>query len=111
MITMALILIGVTVRTYWFAAGYPFQVVIRTEGETRIFDLNEDRRVHIQGKLGESIIAIEQGRVRFVESACSTRQCILAGWRDHVHDTVACLPNGVSFSLQGRGVSFDSINF
>ena len=95
----------------WFKPGYPLQVQIRGPAGSQTYDLFSHQTLSIKGEQGDSIIQIDQGKVRFVSSPCSTKQCVLAGWQDQLHDVVACLPNGVSITLLGRGTMFDSINF
>ena len=110
-IVFAALVVLASVQLIWFSPGYPLQLVIKSTNGQQLYDLTESRQVHIHGESGESVIEIKQGKVRFVSSACTGKQCVIAGWQDQVHDTVACLPNGVSFTLVGRDARFDSINF
>jgi hypothetical protein len=88
------------------------QLVILTEqGTPQVLPLHPDQDLHIQGTLGESVIRIEQGRARFVASACSNKVCIQRGWIGASGETSACLPNRVSIQVLGREARFDAVNF
>lgn len=76
--------------------------------------LNHDQELHVQGTQGESVIEIKQGRVRFLRSPCTGKQCIHAGWAKRGGEFVACVPNQVSFTVLGQGAGgdyYDSISF
>jgi hypothetical protein len=96
-----------------FWSGDPGQqlAILTQEGPPRILPLYPDQELHIQGALGESVIRIEQGRARFVASACTNKVCIQRGWIDAAGQTSACLPNRVSIQVLGRDARFDAVNF
>ncbi|MEN9847917.1 MAG: hypothetical protein RL368_657 [Pseudomonadota bacterium] len=71
--------------------------------------LREDRLVRVNGHLGESLLQVEAGKIRFIASPCQGKQCIHAGWLHEDGDFAACLPNHVSVELQGEHAHFDSI--
>lgn len=71
--------------------------------------LREDRLVHVAGHLGESLLQVSSGQIRFISSPCQGKQCIHAGWLKYGGDFAACLPNHVSIELQGEHAHFDSI--
>ncbi|MDX1810475.1 MAG: NusG domain II-containing protein [Gammaproteobacteria bacterium] len=97
---------------FWGGNTQARHAEVLVAGEKKyILDLNEEKRVEIQGKLGKSIIEIRNGEIRFVESPCSSKQCIRSGWISQVNELAACLPNGVSLHLVGPNARFDSINF
>lgn len=97
---------------YFWSSDPGQQLVILTgEGPPRVLPLYPDQELHIQGTLGESILRIEQGRARFVASACSNKVCIQRGWIGEAGETSACLPNRVSIQVLGRDARFDAVNF
>jgi len=97
---------------YWGEDQHARHAEIIVSGKKQyILDLNEEKHLEITGKLGKSIIEVSNGQIRFVESSCSSKQCIRSGWISQVNALAACLPNGVSLHLVGPNARFDSINF
>lgn len=88
------------------------QLAILAEGAPpRILPLHPDQELRIAGTLGESVVRIEQGRARFIASACSNKVCIQRGWIGEAGETSACLPNRVSIQVLGRDARYDAVNF
>lgn len=75
------------------------------------YDLNQTRELHIKGALGESIISIQQGKVRFKQSPCPNQYCVHHGWLSHAGQVAICLPNQISLQLMGAKNSYDSLNY
>lgn len=75
------------------------------------FDLNQIRELHIKGPIGESIIVISQGKVRFKQSPCHNQYCVHQGWLNHAGQVAICLPNQISLQLMGVKSSYDSLNY
>ena len=77
-------------------------------------NLRKNQQVSIDGVLGKSTLQIENGKVRFIDSPCTSKVCIQKGWHNHGGDFNACLPNKVSFEIISHANNtqqFDSINF
>jgi len=89
--------------------------LIVTAGRTEwVYPLNVDRTIEVEGALGISRIAIENGFVRFLDSPCSNRICVQSPplWREG--DWSACLPNQVFLRIEGAPSykdEFDAIGF
>jgi len=97
---------------FWKADESAQQVEILVQGEKQyILDLKQDRKITVQGKQGESLIEIKDGKARFISSSCNTSFCVRNGWQQHGGDFVACLPNAVSLHLAGGSKLYDAINF
>lgn len=109
---MALALLpGLYIR-YWGDTGPAESVRISASGQRDItLPLSGNHRFTVHGPLGNSVIEIHDGRVRFVSSPCRGKQCVHSGWLSHSGELAACLPNGIMLSVIGRGQRFDSINF
>jgi hypothetical protein len=75
------------------------------------YSILENHQIKVAGELGDSIIKIHDGKVRFIQSPCSGKICILSGWHQQSGDHIACLPNKVSVSLLSQEDRFDGINF
>lgn len=75
------------------------------------YSLNQAREVHVHGNLGESVISIANGKVRFAKSPCQTQYCVHQGWLSHTGQATICLPNQVSLELIGERKPYDSLNY
>lgn len=112
-LVLMMALVGTSTGVLWGDdGGAPARVQVRVSGElVQTLPLNRDRRLRVDGLLGESELEIRDGRVRFVDSPCSNQQCIIRGWVHRSGDMVACLPNRVSVSIVGEQRWFDAVNF
>jgi hypothetical protein len=75
------------------------------------FDLNQTRDLHIHGILGDSLISISQGKVRFKQSPCNNQYCVHQGWLNRAGQVAICIPNQISLQLIGAKSSYDSLNY
>jgi hypothetical protein len=75
------------------------------------YDLNQTRDLHIHGPLGDSLINIENGKVRFKQSPCSNQYCVHQGWLSRQGQIAICLPNQISLQLAGAKKIYDSLNY
>jgi len=103
-------------RYYWqdTLAGEKALIYVRDKPVKEI-SLHKNRQISIDGALGKSTLQIENGKIRFIDSPCTTKMCIQKGWHNHSGDFNACLPNGISFEIISTAKNdkpqFDSINF
>ena len=96
----------------WFSDEPARLVQIQNGSDTPIFEtLQPDRMLRIAGPLGESIIEVSNGRIRFASSPCTTKVCVHSGWLTNAGEFAACLPNRISLTLVGLEPRFDAINF
>lgn len=77
----------------------------------RVIDLGHEHRYVIAGPIGDNVLEVRDGKIRFVESPCSGKQCIHSGWLSEAGDFAACLPNRVSLVVAGKEQRYDTINF
>jgi hypothetical protein len=75
------------------------------------YDLNQTRDLHIHGAIGDSLISIQQGKVRFKQSPCHNQYCVHQGWLSRAGQVAICLPNQVSLQLMGAKNTYDSLNY
>ncbi len=75
------------------------------------YDLNQTRDLHIHGAIGDSLISIQQGKVRFKQSPCHNQYCVHQGWLSRAGQVAICLPNQVSLLLMGAKNTYDSLNY
>lgn len=74
--------------------------------------LQKNQILLIHGELGDSILQIQDGKIRFKDSPCTIKRCVHSGWLNQSGEFTACVPNKVSIALLGSGTQkFDSINF
>ncbi|HHM05995.1 MAG TPA: NusG domain II-containing protein [Gammaproteobacteria bacterium] len=97
---------------FWGEGGAGESVRIQdAAGRVIELPLARDQRLKVAGRLGESIIEVRGGQVRFVASPCTGKQCIHSGWLHESGEVAACLPNGISAAVAGRDPRFDAVNF
>lgn len=75
------------------------------------YSLNQQRDIHLHGKLGDAVISISQGKARFSQSPCNTQYCVHQGWLSHAGQVAICLPNQISLELLGERKLYDSLNY
>jgi hypothetical protein len=75
------------------------------------YDLNQTRELKIAGPMGESLISINQGKVRFKQSPCHNQYCVHQGWLSRAGQVAICLPNQISLQLMGAKSAYDSLNY
>ena len=75
------------------------------------YDLNQTRELTIHGHLGDALITISQGKVRFKQSPCNNQYCVHQGWLSHAGQVAICIPNQISLQLMGAKTGYDSLNY
>lgn len=75
------------------------------------YSLNQQREIHVHGRLGETTISIAQGKARFVKSPCHSQYCVYQGWLTHPGQAAICLPNQISLELLGETKPYDTLNY
>ena len=76
-----------------------------------VYDLNQSRNLRIHGVLGDSLISIMHGKVRFKQSPCRNQYCVHQSWLSHSGQVAICIPNQISLQLIGAKSSYDSLNY
>lgn len=108
----ALILLGFLYSSYWRDVFRGNQAAIMVAGKHWLnVDLFQNQWLDVPGALGVSKIQVEDGKIRFVQSPCDTKQCIHQGWISQGGEVAACLPNKISVQVLSTDPRFDSINF
>ena len=112
LIMLAIATIGGLYWQFWGHALISDEAEILVDGKAVVeAPLDIDRTYTVEGPLGQSQIEVKNGRIRFIRSPCTNKQCIHSGWLNQNGDFAACLPNHVSISLRGPDPRFDTINF
>lgn len=75
------------------------------------FSLMQTKQLKVAGKMGTSVIDIQQGKVRFKQSPCNSQYCVHQGWLQRAGQTAICIPNQVSIELIGTVQTMDTLNY
>jgi hypothetical protein len=71
------------------------QVSVRGQDGAWIFPLDAEDTVTVPGPLGNTVVAIHNGRVRVLSSPCGNQTCVVQGDIKAAGQWIACLPNNV----------------
>ncbi|EDN65520.1 conserved hypothetical protein [Beggiatoa sp. PS] len=99
---------------YWIDKRLPtnYALVWVANQSPKQINLQQTKQISFQGAMGESLIEVKKGRIRFIASPCQHKHCIHAGWLTNNGDFVVCLPNQVSIGLYGTKITqFDGIAY
>jgi hypothetical protein len=95
-------LIAVASVAAYGPGGGQASAVIKSAGGEWLYPLSSDREISISGPLGVTIVEIRGKSVRIADSPCPNKTCIAAGAIDKPGQWIACLPNQVLVSVEGR---------
>ncbi|MEJ2644360.1 MAG: NusG domain II-containing protein [Gammaproteobacteria bacterium] len=110
-VILAVALLPVLYLHFWSGGGFAEQVRIQEGNQPpHYYSLARDQRIRVHGPLGDSVLEILHGRVRFVSSPCRNKICVHSGWLSRAGESTACLPNRVSVQIIGQDPRFDAIN-
>ena len=76
--------------------------IMSPRGETLVFDLRATRTIDVDGLKGTTVVAVEDGCVRFLASPCPHKTCLGRGRISQCGEWIACVPNGVVASIKGK---------
>lgn len=111
-ITLVVLLLPLVYVYNWQTpARATIAIITDAQNHSRTIRLDHDQTIHVHGKLGDSILQVHDGMIRFIHSPCTTKFCIHSGWLKFNGDVMACLPNGVYVEVKGGKRKYDSINF
>lgn len=112
-ITISSFLIIIFLIYYYFflKVNSKKELFIKTTKEEYFYNLDQKKSIEINGEKGITIIEIDKGRFRFIESICPHKDCINMGWVSYSNYPVICLPNKVSAYIISKKENdlFDSI--
>lgn len=111
-LVMSVLLVTVLYFLFWHAGSRSTEAMIQVNGKNwariNLF-YNQDLRV--PGPLGDSQIEVHDGVVRFVDSPCPSKQCVLQGAISQGGEVAVCLPNLVSIRVLAEDPRFDTMNY
>jgi hypothetical protein len=110
-VLMSLIVIGVLFQYLW-STSLAAKVQIRVNDKIYgTYSLSQQRTITVHGQLGDSIIQIARGSVRFIRSPCHAQYCVHQGWLKRAGQAAICLPNQITLELVGEKKLYDSLNY
>jgi len=77
-------------------------IIVEDQQGQSIYPLSEDREIHLHGPVGESVIAVENGKARFKSSDCDDKLCVQMGEIHQAGEWSACLPNKIFLYTGGN---------
>ncbi|MDR2095063.1 MAG: NusG domain II-containing protein [Treponema sp.] len=80
---------------------------IKGRDGTWTFPVDAREIVRIPGPLGDTLVELRRGEARILSSPCANRSCIAAGSIHAGGQWIACLPNNVMVSVEGRAQGLD----
>ena len=113
MLTLLLGSIFVTLLTLKLWGGdLADKAIIRSGG--KIFSevpLSRDQQIKVPGRLGISIISIQDRKARIASDPSPRQYCVRQGWLQQAGEIALCLPNQISVELVGSKKKYDSLNY
>ncbi len=82
--------------------GGQASAVLKGRGGEWVYPLGADRELRVAGPLGDTVVEIRDKKVFIEDSPCPNKTCIAAGSIDSPGEWLACLPNQVFVSIEGR---------
>ncbi|MCG8572196.1 MAG: NusG domain II-containing protein [Spirochaetes bacterium] len=76
------------------------QLIVLARNEKFQYSLYQKKMLQVKGLTGITLIEIDQGKFRFVDSACSNKICVNHGWIAYSNVPVVCLPNQVTAYIE-----------
>ena len=82
--------------------GAPSETLVVTAdtGEW-VYPLSISRTVEVPGKLGVTVVTIDHGQARIIDSPCVNKLCVASPPIGKTGEWSACLPNGVFIRIEG----------
>jgi len=93
---------GLAFVVYAGQQGQPF-AHIKSQREELIYPLNVSRIIDVRGPLGTTVVQIADNRVQILSSPCQEKICVKAGKIHRPGEWIACLPNQVLITIEGKG--------
>lgn len=110
-LTFAMLMVVFIFQEFWLLGPASKVKVMQAGKVLGIYSLQQERQLHVHGPLGDSVVSIHLGKVRFTQSPCPNQYCIHQGWLARAGQVAICLPNQVSVELIGAKKSYDSITY
>lgn len=75
------------------------------------YDLNDDQTIEIKKDGKTNIVRIEDGKVLMESASCKNQVCVHTGRISHAGQSIVCLPNRVSVTIEGKeAAGYDAVS-
>ena len=74
------------------------------------YRLSDDQTVEVKKNGHINIIKIEDGKVRMESASCKNQVCVNTGRISHSGQSIVCLPNRVSVTIEGKEGEYDAVS-
>jgi hypothetical protein len=85
----------------WRQGGPASTVEVKSDAGVFVYSFDEEREIRFSGPLGDTVVMVADGSVRFTESPCRDKICIAQGALTEAGQWAACLPNRVFITVVG----------
>jgi len=76
---------------------------IEVEGEpVTVVRMDQDRDIAVEGRLGTTIVRIDESGARFIQSPCVDKECIKSDPITDAGEIAVCVPNRVMIRVLGE---------
>ena len=106
---------GISLRIL-FAKGSAKNVLIMVDG--KLFkeipingNTSQNENILVESSEGHLNVEMSNGKVRVTDSTCKDKLCIREGAISKVGDTIICLPNRISISIEGENSNIDTVSY
>jgi hypothetical protein len=80
---------------------------IQGTGGSWVYPMDRTEQVEIPGPLGLTLVELSGGGARVLSSPCTNKTCIASGSIHRRGQWIACLPNGVSLTVESENTGPD----
>ncbi len=85
------------------------QIKLIVENKEYRYNISDSQTLTVTGKLGETVIEIKDGKIRFVSSPCPHKHCVKTGFIENKNEGIICLPNKVSVFIISGENKYDTV--
>jgi hypothetical protein len=78
------------------------ELIVKGPGGSWVFPLEAEEQIEVPGPLGTTVVELRAGRARVLVSPCTNQLCVSAGAIHRRGQWIACLPNSVLVTVEGR---------
>lgn len=94
-------------------SGHAVATIARDGAVVDTIDLDavdEAYRLRLDDERGMNVVAVEPGRIRVVEADCPDEVCVRTGWIDGPATPIACVPHGLTITVEREGGAPDGLD-
>lgn len=93
--------------------GHAVATIARDGAVVDTIDLDavdEAYTLRLDDERGMNVVAVEPGRIRVVEADCPDEVCVHTGWIDGPATPIACVPHGLTITVEREGGAPDGLD-